>query len=222
MRMMQARRAGMRKFKDHELKVLENIFFESQTSGHIWINLNGRPTISIVERGTGLNERIGNKIVVTEIECRGHTSIDDTTNGEAYLFRFSVVLDTQYSGQTMPVYGDVFQTFDDYSGNYMIGVASLQNRNHENRFQILFDKTYRVSAYTYINTNAPVDNISVYNEVIIECKKKVWIELDFNENNIMSERKRGNIFVCSSTYQNGPVEFLNNVNMSTRIRFYDL
>lgn len=127
-----ARRAGTgeKKYVDYPLQ-----HQDASTAGRVYGD------ILTIAAGTGINQRIGNKITVVNVNFRGRImSAAQTATASAYLdgerVRVMWFWDTQANG-TVPKVTDVLQTAE---------IDSFRNMEQAPRFVILKDKTYVFNA----------------------------------------------------------------------------
>ncbi len=133
-----------------ELKFFDTNVNDAGSNTNSWHIAEIGPTINLVGRGTGPNQRIGRNLVIRSLQFR--YEVLKLSSIENAIYRFIVVLDKQANG-TAPTGADIF-----VNGSTSSQTTWQQYRNLANisRFEILWDKTFALNSYSHDNALAVV------------------------------------------------------------------
>lgn len=100
--------------------------------------------LNLVQSGTGSWNRIGKRIKLKSVRCRGelhHTYTDAATTGDiaGSLMRISIVYDRQPSGATIPTFDTIFGRTDQ-SGTESTEMLDSLKWDNTDRFRVLTDR----------------------------------------------------------------------------------
>lgn len=125
-----------------------------------------------VAQGTDNNQRIGRKIMLTNIQIRwvlNGVATGETTPIDTDLVRILIVRDLQYTGVNPPTLGDVLEDSGTSSSNFFVAFNDLKVQGNQ-RFRTMYDKIFAISTGTGQN----------YQLKYVKYYKKMRREIDFN------------------------------------------
>lgn len=167
-----------------------------------------------VAQGTDNNQRIGRKIMLTNIQYRqilNGLSAGETGAIDTDMVRILMVRDMQFTGLNTPTLQDVLEDTGTATGTFFIAYNDLRTQGNQ-RFRTMLDKIVPISTGTGQN----------YQLRLIKYFKKTRLTLDFN----------GGAAVASSAGRNAIWLFVFKLNTTTvavvnteiaiRVRFTDV
>jgi len=178
------------------------------------LNYNGGGTGTGITRGTGPNQRIGNRIILRTIQFRGSITSSANSSGYTNHIRVLLVWDKQTNGSLASA-GDVIASSD--AATDTSNWTSYNNMDNIGRFKIIYDRLFRTTSQTLTiagTASAPVTlNFNIY--------KKCYIPIEYDisgTNGTIDEVKSNSVFALFfSEWDDGATALF-----SVRLRYKDL
>lgn len=188
------------------------------------------PSLNLIPRGTGAQERVGTQITITRLTVRGAFGIN--TLGKAAIadltlnahVRIVVIIDTQNSASSSgPTFAQVFDT----------GVVSgdsfdvFNNLNNKGRFKVLWDKYIECNAQSPNFPNPSLITEFFQLEANRKFKKTFKLRLPVTFSNdsdvpTLADINTNNIMVFALFDRQTSAQYQSTwVNLRTRVRFVD-
>lgn len=169
----------------------------------------------IIQQGTSANGRIGNRVLIKEIMVRGILSLPSQTNVTNMRDTVDIALieDTQCNG-AQPNATDIF--YRDIRDSFL-------NLNNNNRFKILYRKTFMFNTDGIVPTGAAYSSSPL--RVLVDINVRCNIPITYsNTTGALSERRTNNIYLAQCS-QEGLVGWLVGGTYETprlRTRYIDM
>lgn len=185
-----------------------------------------KASLNQVAIGGNKNNRIGNKITITNINIRGYFTRQLSNTSQIEYIRLTLYNDKQNpqtSGTT--AVGKAEQLFEEASGTSVSANSTIRKfRNYENldRYQILHDKVYPLNVWT-LSTMTQGEARSEFMSVSIKCSIPILFETKNppSASPAIEEIRSSNIgFLCG--WEGADTETVQpTFHYSTRIKYYD-
>ncbi len=189
-----------------ELKFFDTKVVALGTISQTWLRI---AAINLVGRGTGPNQRNGRNFIIRSLQMR--FKIRKNEGFDEDTVRIVVVLDRQTNGDNM-TQQQLWQDTGDTNANW----RSYRNLENISRFEILWDKTYTLNAYTAISGSEKITSLAD------TYYKKVNIKVEMSGTSgtaTITDIKDNSIHVWACSERNP--EFVQAINFrgTFRIRF---
>lgn len=164
-----------------------------------------------ISGGTGVTNRIGNKIYVKSLHITGQ--VRSSVSNSASTVRIAVVLDRSPSGVVTPTWSDVWES----TGQTVSNLFPLRNDSTSTRYVVLASKVFQVGYITQTGTGDASLGSAALPRKYVNIYKKMNLPVaytDANANTIQTNNIA--IFAWSDTNSNTPV-----ADMCCRVEFTD-
>lgn len=172
--------------------------------------------------GSGINQRIGRRVQVKSIQCRGWVRPASGTSVAPDLLRFMVVLDMQPNATgPNPLVGEVIATSTGGFSNNL----SFNNLDNRARFKTLMDWKMVTQVTGAQDGTGTVSLAAGAQNMIVDWYKKFNFPVTFNngDTGIPDDITTGKILVlCSGSAASGAAGGQWIITLTTRIRYTDV
>lgn len=195
--------------------VVEKKYIDSNISGTLTSTYNSY-LLNGIAAGTGANQRIGRKIVMTSLFFRWRIGVD-LNSGTNYLnsvpgdARLVIVYDSQANG-TAPTWTDVFTN---------ASPVALMNMANRDRFKVLFDKMVFLGGTVKFQLASTSAEFQPIGPVLAGGKKyrKLYLEtIQQGDADTISSISTGSVYAM---WIGSTADTCNGMRMQARIRYID-